>query len=114
MALPRVSPPTFRRLTVAAAALLAAIVVTGGAVRLTGSGLGCPDWPRCTATSVVAPANYHALVEFVNRVVTSLVGVFVALVAVAAGLRRPRRRDLGWLSAALVVGFLGQAVVGGL
>jgi cytochrome c oxidase assembly protein subunit 15 len=110
----RVSPTGFHRLTVVAAVLLAAIVVTGGAVRLTGSGLGCPDWPRCTATSVVAPANYHALVEFVNRVVTSLVGVFIALAAIAAWLRKPRRRDLGWLAGSLIAGFVGQAVVGGL
>jgi cytochrome c oxidase assembly protein subunit 15 len=109
-----VSPTTFRRLTVAAAVSLAAIVVTGGAVRLTSSGLGCPDWPRCTATSIVAPASYHALVEFVNRVITSVVGVVVAAVAVASLLRAPRRRDLSWLSWSLVAGFVGQAVVGGL
>jgi cytochrome c oxidase assembly protein subunit 15 len=114
MSLLRVSPNTFRRLTVVAAVLLAAIVVTGGAVRLTSSGLGCPDWPRCTATSIVAPASYHALVEFVNRVVTTLVGVFIAVVTVAAFLRAPRRRDLIWLSLSLVAGFIGQAVVGGL
>ena len=55
MTVPRISPTTFRRLAFAGAVLLAAIVVTGGAVRLTGSGLGCPTWPRCTATSIVAP-----------------------------------------------------------
>lgn len=114
MSLPRVAPRTFRRLTVVAAVLLAAIVVTGGAVRLTSSGLGCPDWPRCTSTSLVAPASYHALVEFINRVVSALVGGFIAIVAVAALLRRPRRRDLTWLSWSLVAGFFAQAVVGGL
>jgi cytochrome c oxidase assembly protein subunit 15 len=114
MRLPTVSPQTFRRLAIVAAVLLAAIVVTGGAVRLTSSGLGCPDWPRCTAHSVVAPASYHALVEFVNRVVTSLVGIFVALVFVAAVRHSPRRRDLMLLAGSLIGGFLGQAVVGGL
>jgi cytochrome c oxidase assembly protein subunit 15 len=114
MRLPSVSPRAFRRLAVAAAAAMVAIVVTGAAVRLTGSGLGCPTWPRCTSTSLVAPASYHALVEFVNRVVTSVVGVFVALVAVAALRRTPRRRDLTWLAWSLVAGFAGQAVVGGL
>jgi cytochrome c oxidase assembly protein subunit 15 len=109
-----VSPTTFRRLTIAVAASLAAIVVTGGAVRLTSSGLGCPDWPRCTSSSIVAPASYHALVEFVNRVITTLVGIFVFAVAVGALLRAPRRRDLTWLSWGLVLGFAGQAVVGGL
>ena len=114
MRLPTVSPSTFRRLAIVATVLLAAIVVTGGAVRLTSSGLGCPDWPRCTAHSVVAPASYHALVEFVNRVVTSLVGVFIGLVFVAALRRRPARRDLTLLAGSLIAGFLGQAVVGGL
>jgi cytochrome c oxidase assembly protein subunit 15 len=114
MTVPRISPLAFRRLAFVAAALLAAIVVTGGAVRLTDSGLGCPDWPRCTATSIVAPASYHALVEFVNRIVTTLVGIFIGVVAVAALLRAPRRRDLTTLSWALIAGFMGQAVVGGL
>jgi cytochrome c oxidase assembly protein subunit 15 len=109
-----VTPLRFHRLAVAATALLAAIVVTGAAVRLTSSGLGCPTWPRCTDTSLVAPPSYHALVEFVNRVVSALVGIVVALVAVAAVLRRPWRRDLIWLAAGLVAGFLGQAVLGGL
>src|SRR5258708_1584805 len=111
---PSVSPLSFRRLSVVAAVLLGAIVVSGAAVRLTSSGLGCPTWPRCTDTALVAPASYHARGEFVNRVVTSAVGVFVAVVAVAALLRRPRRPDLTWLAWSLVAGFVGQAVIGGL
>jgi heme a synthase len=114
MRLPAVSPAAFRRLTVAVAVAVAAIVVSGAAVRLTGSGLGCPTWPRCTDTSLVSPMSFHGLVEFGNRVVTSIVGVFVALVAVAALLRRPRRRDLTLLAWSLVAGFIGQAIVGGL
>ncbi|MGH3416051.1 MAG: COX15/CtaA family protein, partial [Actinocrinis sp.] len=91
-----------------------AIVVTGATVRLTSSGLGCPTWPKCTTTSLVAPASYHALVEFINRVITFAVGVFIALVAAGSVLRTPRRRDLIWLSWSLVAGFCGQAVIGGL
>jgi cytochrome c oxidase assembly protein subunit 15 len=109
-----ISPTTFRRLSIAVAVSLVAIVITGAAVRLTSSGLGCPTWPRCTDTSLVAPDTYHALVEFVNRIITTLVGVFVFGVAVGALLRAPRRRDLTWLSWSLVAGFFGQAVVGGL
>jgi cytochrome c oxidase assembly protein subunit 15 len=109
-----ISPTTFRRLTVAVAVSLAAIVVTGAAVRLTNSGLGCPTWPRCTSTSLVTPDTFHGNVEFFNRVVTTLVGVFVFAVAIGALLRSPRRRDLTWLSWSLVAGFFGQAVVGGL
>ena len=108
------TPRLFHRLAIVATALLAAIVVTGAAVRLTSSGLGCPTWPRCTPQSFVAPPSYHALVEFINRVVSALVGVFVGVVALASVLRRPRRTDLAWLSWSLVAGFIGQAVIGGL
>lgn len=114
MRLPTISPAAFRRLAVIATVLLAVIVVTGAAVRLTSSGLGCSTWPKCTSTSLVAPLSYHAQVEFLNRVVTTVVGVFVGIVAVAALLRRPRRRDLTYLSWSLVAGFVGQAVIGGL
>ena len=114
MRLPEISPLTFRRLTVTAAVAMGAIVVTGAAVRLTGSGLGCPTWPRCTETSIASPWSYHGVVEFGNRVVTTVVGVYVVLVAVAAVLRAPRRRDLTWLAWSLVGGFVGQAVIGGL
>lgn len=114
MRVPHVSPTAFRRLTVVAAVLLALVVVTGAAVRLTGSGLGCPTWPRCTNTSLVAPASYHGWVEFGNRLLTTIVGVYVGLVAVASLVRRPRRRDLVLLSWAQIAGFVGQAVIGGL
>ena len=114
MRLPEISPLTFRRLTVAAAVAMGAIVVSGAAVRLTGSGLGCPTWPRCTETSIASPWTYHGMVEFGNRVVTTVVGVYVVLVAVGALLRAPRRRDLTWLAWSLVGGFVGQAVIGGL
>lgn len=112
--IPAVAPVPYRRLAAVAAFLLGAIVVTGATVRLTSSGLGCPAWPKCTATSLVAPASYHALVEFVNRIITFLVGVFVALMAVGSLLTARRRRDLILLSWSLVAGFCGQAVIGGL
>jgi len=114
MRLPSVTPIAFRRLAVAAAFAMGAIVVTGAAVRLTNSGLGCPTWPRCTQTSIASPLSYHGLVEFGNRVVTTVVGVYVVLVALAALVRAPRRRDLTWLAWSLVAGFVGQAVIGGL
>src|SRR3954463_5071743 len=114
MSLPTISPAAFRRLAVVAAVAMGAIVVSGAAVRLTGSGLGCPTWPRCTETSIASPLSYHGLVEFGNRVLTTVVGVFVVGVAVAALLRAPRRRDLTLLAWSLVAGFVGQAVIGGL
>jgi cytochrome c oxidase assembly protein subunit 15 len=109
-----ISPGGYRRVTFVALLALAFIVVTGGAVRVTGSGLGCPDWPTCAEGRIVAPLEYHALVEFVNRMVTGTVSVMVIVAVLAALRRRPYRRDLVWLAAGLVLGVIGQIVLGGL
>ena len=114
MRVPTLSPPAYRRVTLFALLALAFIVVTGGAVRLTGSGLGCPDWPTCAENRVVAPWEYHAMVEFVNRTITGLVSVAVMLAVLGSLVRVPRRKDLLWLSVGLVAGVLGQIVLGGL
>jgi cytochrome c oxidase assembly protein subunit 15 len=114
MRVPTLSPPAYRRVTLFALLALTFIVVTGGAVRLTGSGLGCPDWPTCAENRVVAPWEYHAMVEFVNRTITGLVSVAVMLAVLGSLLRRPRRKDLLWLSVGLVGGVIGQIVLGGL
>ena len=111
---PRLTPVVFRRLTLLAAVAVAFIIVTGGAVRLTGSGLGCPDWPTCANNRVVAPLQYHAMVEFVNRTITGLVSVAVIAAVLGSLCRVPRRRDLTWLSIGLVAGVVGQIVLGGL
>src|SRR5947207_3975851 len=100
------SPRTYRRITLVALVALAFIVVTGAAVRLTGSGLGCPRWPNCD-TGHLSPhgtTGYHGAVEFVNRVFTGLVSVLVIVAVLGSLVRTPRRRDLTWLSAGLVVG----------
>ncbi len=112
--MPTVSPSTYQRVTALALAALAFIVVTGGAVRLTDSGLGCPDWPTCADERVVAPWEYHAMVEFVNRTITGLVSVAVMLAVLGSLYRVPRRRDLVWLSVGLVAGVAAQIVLGGL
>ena len=114
MRVPSLSPPAYRRVTLFALVALAFIIVTGGSVRLTGSGLGCPDWPTCASNRVVAPWQYHAMVEFVNRTITGLVSILVILAVLGSVVRRPRRRDLVWLSAGLVLGVIGQIVLGGL
>ena len=114
MRLPHLTPAGYRRITLAALYALVFIVVTGGAVRLTGSGLGCPDWPTCDNERLVPPWQYHAMVEFVNRTITGLVSVAVILAVLGSLARRPRRRDLVWLSLGLVAGVLGQIVLGGL
>jgi len=102
--------------TFAAAVLLAVIIVTGGAVRLTDSGLGCPDWPNCSPGRLAprAASDANAMIEFVNRVFTGLVSITVILAVLGSLLRTPRRRDLVWLSIGLVAGVAAQAVLGGL
>src|SRR5689334_17195901 len=89
----RLSPVQYRRVTVVAAMLLAAIIVTGGAVRLTGSGLGCPDWPNCEPGRLTpyTANDFHAMVEFVNRTVTGLVSVAVIVAVLGSLVRAPRR-----------------------
>ena len=108
------APSTYARLTRLALWALAAIVVTGAAVRLTGSGLGCEDWPTCSEDSFVADLEYHALVEFVNRLFTGVVAAAVIAAVLGSWRRRPRRRDLTMLSYGLVAGVLAQVVLGAL
>jgi heme a synthase len=110
--LPRLSPSTYRRITLVALVALCAIIVTGGAVRLTGSGLGCSDWPGCEQEQFVAPLELHPMVEFVNRLVTGVVSAAIALAVLGSLRRDPRRRDLTLLSLGLVGGVLGQIVLG--
>ena len=109
-----ISPVTYRRITLFALAALIFIIITGGAVRLTGSGLGCSDWPTCEDNQLIADLEYHAMVEFVNRVITGFVSAAVALAVGGALLLRPRRRDLIALALGLVAGVAGQVVLGGL
>jgi cytochrome c oxidase assembly protein subunit 15 len=109
-----VTPALYRRVTFLALVALGFIVVTGGAVRVTGSGLGCPDWPTCAEGRIVAPLETHALIEFVNRTVTGAVSIMVIVAVLAALRRRPYRRDLVWLAVGLVFGVIGQIVLGGL
>ena len=116
MAVPRLSPPAYRRVTLFALVALAFIVVTGAAVRLTGSGLGCTDWPTCEdgRLAPVDATDFHAMVEFVNRTITGLVSVAVILAVLGSLARVPRRRDLTAWSLGLVAGVVGQIVLGGL
>jgi cytochrome c oxidase assembly protein subunit 15 len=96
--------------------LLGLIVVTGAAVRLTGSGLGCPTWPQCGDGSFVTHSAYslHGVVEFGNRMVSLGVGLVVAIVVIGSFRLAERRTDLRRLSGGLVLGFVAQGVLGGL
>src|SRR3954452_16369117 len=109
------SPRTYRRITFVALIALAFIVVTGALVRLTGSGLGCPRWPNCDSQIVrVGPSDVHKSIESLNRTITGIVSFAVIAAVLGSLVRRPRRRDLVWLSLGLVAGVLGQIVLGGL
>jgi cytochrome c oxidase assembly protein subunit 15 len=90
------------------------IIVTGGAVRLTNSGLGCPVGVSCPQSRLQAhgPSSSHATIEQVNRLFTGLVSVAVIVAVLGSLVRRPRRRDLVWLSWGLVGGVFAQAVLG--
>jgi cytochrome c oxidase assembly protein subunit 15 len=112
-------PPSRRRLRQLAIATLVAnigIVVTGGAVRLTGSGLGCPTWPRCTDESFVVHGElgFHGAIEFGNRMLTFVLAI-IAIITWAAAMRyQPARRSLRLLATVLALGIPFQAVVGGI
>ena len=98
-------------------ALQALLVLTGGAVRVTGSGLGCPTWPECTTDSYTPVAGqaegaFHAWIEFGNRLLTFL--LFFAAVAIVALVIRTKRRDLRLLALSQIGGIFGQAILGGI
>jgi cytochrome c oxidase assembly protein subunit 15 len=124
---PMAAPPILSRIrgltltrhqyfVIAAVALgsLVAIVCTGAAVRLTGSGLGCPTWPKCYSNQVYAAADLNALIEFGNRVFTGIVGLSVIAACILAFRRRPYRRHLAIFAALLPIGVVCQAILGGL
>ena len=107
------SPATVSRVALANAIANGVIVVTGGAVRLTGSGLGCPTWPRCTDTSFVTTPELagHGVVEFTNRMLTFV--LTAAAIATVVVVFRSVRRDLRPLAALSLLGIPAQALLGG-
>ena len=109
-----ISPARYRWITFLALALLVAIIISGALVRLTASGLGCSDWPRCSESKFIDVSSTHSAIEQINRLFTGAVSLAVIVAVLGALVRAPRRRDLTWLSISLVAGVLGQAVLGGI
>ena len=110
----RVSPQAFRRLCQFTLVIVVLNVVTGAAVRLSDSGLGCPDWPTCSEHRLTPPLSLHPVVEFGNRVVVFLLVVACAATLIGALRRAPVRKDLSWLAGGLILGVIGEAVLGGI
>ncbi|MFC9164004.1 heme A synthase [Streptomyces fungicidicus] len=109
-------PRTVRRAVLAALVMAVVIVVTGGAVRLTGSGLGCPTWPKCTDDSLAATREMglHGVIEFGNRLLTYVLCAAVGWAIIAARSEKPYRRGLtrlGWAQFWIV---MGNAILGGI
>jgi len=110
----RLSPDAYLRICGVALVLLAGIVVTGAAVRLSGSGLGCSDWPTCEQDRFVPEVEIHGWIEFGNRLITGLVSIAVIAAVLGSLARSPRRSDLVRWSWGLVAGVIGQVVLGGI
>jgi cytochrome c oxidase assembly protein subunit 15 len=109
----QIAPPLYARVAQVALAALALIVLTGAAVRLTGSGLGCPDWPKCYG-GTVPPLETHAVIEYGNRLLTGFVGLAVIAASALAWFRRPFRGHLALFGAMLPLGVVCQAILGAL
>lgn len=91
---------------------LYAIIITGSLVRLTGSGLGCADWPQCSTTKFVDVSTGHAAIEQINRLFTGIVSTAVIAAVLGSLFVTPRRKSLIWLSSGLVVGVVAQVILG--
>jgi len=108
-----IAPQRYAQVTLVALAALSLIVLTGAGVRLTGSGLGCPDWPKCYG-GTTPPIESHAVIEYGNRLLTGFVGFAVIAASVLAFFRRPYRWHLALFGALLPLGVIGQAILGAL
>lgn len=108
------SAQRYRQIAVIALVALSVIIVTGASVRLTGSGLGCDDWPNCSSERLIDVSSKHAAIEQLNRLFTGVVGAAVIAAVLGAHRRPPRRLDLIILAWLLVLGVVANAVLGGI
>jgi heme A synthase len=104
----------FRRLAVVTALFAYLQIALGGVVRVSGSGLGCPDWPLCNGRPY-PPANVHSIIEYSHRAVGSVTGVLIiATVVMAWVVYRKRRPLVAWLASASLIGVVGEGILGGI
>jgi cytochrome c oxidase assembly protein subunit 15 len=104
----------YRQIAILTVAGVCFLTVAGAVVRLTGSGLGCDDWPNCNNERFIDVSSGHAAIEQINRLVSGLVGIPTLLMAIGAFRVRPARRGLKAPSLIVLVTILGNGVVGGL
>ena len=109
-----ISPHRYAQVTTIALIGLALIVFSGAAVRLTESGLGCPDWPQCYGGGQHPELESHAVIEMSNRIITGLLGVAVIAACLLSFFRRPYRKHLAWIGVLLPLGVVAQAILGAL
>jgi heme a synthase len=104
----------FRRLAVVTALFAYLQIALGGLVRVSGSGLGCPDWPLCNGRPY-PPANVHSIIEYSHRAVGSVTGVLIIATVVMAWIVFRKRRPLvAWLATASLIGVVGEGILGGI
>ena len=111
--MPSISERNFKAVCGAALGSLCVIVFSGALVRLTGSGLGCSDWPQCNETRFVDVSSGHTLIEQANRLFTGVVSLSVIAAVLLAHLRTPKQRSIIVLAWGLVLGVLAQIIIGG-
>jgi len=104
----------FRQLAIVTVAGVCLLTVAGAVVRLTGSGLGCDDWPNCNNERFIDVSTGHAAIEQLNRLLSGVIGIPTLLLAIGAFRVFPRRTGLRWPSVGVLVTILGNGVVGGM
>lgn len=108
----KLSPRAYEKLCLASYLSLFVIVISGGLVRLTGSGLGCSDWPQCNSERFIDVSSLHGAIEQINRLFTGVVAVLVIASVLGSLFLEERRRSLTQLSLGLVIGVLAQVILG--
>ena len=104
----------YRQLAIITTVGICVLVVAGGVVRLTGSGLGCDDWPNCNDERFIDVSSGHTAIEQVNRLLSGVIGVPTLLLVVAGFRAAPRGSGLRWPAIGVLVSVLANGVVGGL